>query len=248
MPMIDPKDLKILITGGARGIGAATARLLAAQGAAVTITDVLDDEGAALARELGPSVRYQRLDVASETDWQEAVAAAEEAMGGLNALFNNAGILDFGTIESTDPDVLRRILDINVVGCFLGMRASAPALRRAGSGAIVNCSSIAGMNGYAGFAAYVTSKWALRGMSKCAALDLAADNIRVLSIHPGPIRTVMGDDLPPDIAAAQPIPRFGEPEEVARMVRFMLCEASYSTGSEFVIDGGAVTGQVPRLE
>lgn len=248
MTMIAPEDLNILITGGARGIGAATARLLAAQGASVMITDVLDEEGAALARDLGPPARYRRLDVTSEADWNDAVTAAEETLGGLNALFNNAGLLAFGTVENTDPAAFRHMLEVNVMGCFLGMRACAAAMRRAGGGAIVNCSSIAGMNGYAGFMPYVTSKWALRGMNKCAALDLAAGNIRVLSLHPGPIRTVMGDELPPDIAASQPIARFGEPEEVARMVRFMLCEASYSTGSEFVIDGGALTGQVPRLE
>ncbi|MGY6535595.1 MAG: SDR family oxidoreductase [Pararhodobacter sp.] len=248
MPVIDPKDLKILITGGARGIGAATAQLLAEQGASVLITDVLDDEGQDLARRLGAPARYRRLDVTSATDWHDAVHAAEEALGGLNALFNNAGILGFGTIDETEPDSFRRIMDINVTGCFLGMRACAPALRRARGGVIVNCSSTAGLQGYGGLSAYVTSKWALRGMNKAAALDLAPDNIRVLSLHPGPIRTPMTDVIPGDTAAAQPIARFGEPEEVARMVRFMLCEASYSTGSEFVVDGGAVTGQVLRLQ
>lgn len=242
------EDLAILITGGARGIGAATARLLAAQGASVMITDVLDDEGQALARELGAPARYRRLDVTSDADWQAAVTAAEEAFGELNALFNNAGILGFGKIHETTPDDFRRIIDINVTGCYLGMRACAPALRRAGGGAIVNCSSTAGLQGYGGLAAYVSSKWALRGMNKAAALDLAPDNIRVLSLHPGPIRTPMTDSIPDDSASSQPIARFGEPEEVARMVRFMLCEASYSTGSEFVVDGGAVTGQVLRLQ
>ena len=248
MPAINPKDLKILITGGARGIGAATARLLAAQGASVMISDVLDDEGAALARALGAPARYQRLDVTSESDWQDAVTAAEEAFGGMNALFNNAGILGFGKIDEVAPDDFRRILDINVTGCYLGMRACAPALRRAGGGVIVNCSSTAGLQGYGGLAAYVSSKWALRGMNKAAALDLAPDNIRVLSLHPGPIRTPMTESIPDDTASNQPIARFGEPDEVARMVRFMLCEASYSTGSEFVVDGGAVTGQVLRLQ
>ncbi len=248
MPAIDPKQLKILVTGGARGIGAATARLLAGQGASVMITDVLDDEGTALAGELGAPARYRRLDVSSEADWNAAVDAAEQAFGGLNALFNNAGILGFGKIDETAPDDFRRILDINVTGCYLGMRACAPALRRAGGGVIVNCSSTAGLQGYGGLAAYVTSKWALRGMNKAAALDLAPDGVRVLSLHPGPIRTPMTDSVPDDTASAQPIPRFGEPDEVARMVRFMVCEASYSTGSEFVVDGGAVTGQVLNLQ
>jgi 3alpha(or 20beta)-hydroxysteroid dehydrogenase len=247
MPRIEPGDLKLLVTGGARGIGAATARLLAAQGARVLITDVLDEEGEALAAELGEGVRYRRLDVTSEEDWAGAVAEAEEAFEGLNALFNNAGILGFGTIHETAPDDFRRILDVNVVGCYLGMRASTPALRRSGGGVVINCSSTAGLQGYGGLAAYVTSKWALRGMNKAAALDLAPDGIRVLSLHPGPIRTPMTEGMQDDLAAAQPIPRFGEPEEVARMVRFILCEASYSTGSEFVVDGGAVVGQVLRL-
>lgn len=248
MPAIDPKQLKLLITGGARGIGAATARLLAAQGASVMITDIIDDEGQALARELGEPARYRRLDVTSEDAWRGALDEAEEAFGGLNALFNNAGILGFGKIDEVAPDDFCRILDINVTGCYLGMRACAPALRRAGGGVIVNCSSTAGLQGYGGLAAYVTSKWALRGMNKSAALDLAPDNIRVLSLHPGPIRTPMTESLADDTASAQPIARFGEPVEVARMVRFMLCEASYSTGSEFVVDGGAVTGQVLRLQ
>jgi 3alpha(or 20beta)-hydroxysteroid dehydrogenase len=248
MMTIEPGDLKLVITGGARGIGAATARLLAPQGAKVLVTDVLDEEGEALAAELGEGVHYRRLDVTSEEDWAGAVAEAESAFGGLNALFNNAGILGFGKIHESAPDEFRRILDVNVTGCYLGMHACAPAIKRSGGGVVVNCSSTAGLQGYGGLAAYVTSKWALRGMNKAAALDLAPDGIRVLSLHPGPIRTPMTDGMAEDLAAAQPIPRFGEPEEVARMVRFMICEASYSTGTEFVVDGGAVTGQVLRLQ
>ena len=248
MPMIAPSDLRLLITGGARGIGAATARLLAAQGARVMITDVIDDEGAALAAELGAHARYRRLDVTAQADWDAAIAEAEEAFGGLNALFNNAGILATGTVTGCSPEDFRRVIDINLTGAWLGIRQVAPALKRAGGGVIVNTSSTAGLQGYGGLAAYVTSKWGLRGLNKAAALDLAPDNIRVLSLHPGPIRTPMTDKMPDETAAAQPIPRFGEPDEVARMARFMLCEASYSTGSEFVVDGGAVTGQVLALE
>lgn len=248
MPIIAPNDIKLLITGGARGIGAATARLMAAQGAQVMITDVIDDEGQALAAELGASILYRRLDVASKADWDSAIAEAEAAFGGLNALFNNAGILGIGSVTDCDPEEFRRIIDINLTGAFLGIRQVAPALRRAGGGVIVNTSSTAGLQGYGGLAAYVASKWGLRGLNKAAALDLAPDNIRVLSLHPGPIRTPMTAAIPDGTAAAQPIPRFGEADEVARMVRFMLCEASYSTGSEFVVDGGAVTGQVLPLE
>lgn len=246
MPAIPLPDLKILITGGARGIGAATARLLAEGGAQVLITDVLDDEGAALATGIG--ARYRRLDVSSAADWDAAVAEAEGAFGGLNALLNNAGILLFGAAHETEPDAFRRILEINLTGCFLGIRACAAALGRAGGGVVVNVSSTAGLQGYGGLAAYVASKWGLTGLTRAAALDLAPQGTRVLSLHPGPIRTPMVAGLPDTMAIAQPIPRFGEPEEVARMVRFLCCEASYSTGSAFVIDGGAVTGQVLRME
>lgn len=248
MPAMATTDLKLLVTGGARGIGAATARLLAAGGAKVLITDVLDDEGAALAAAIGPNARYRRLDVTSEAGWAAAVAEAEAEFGGLNALFNNAGIVQFAPVQDCAPDAFRRVIDINLTGCFLGIRACAPALARAGGGAIVNTSSTAGLQGYAGLAAYVSSKWGLTGLTRAAALDLAPQGTRVVSLHPGPIRTPMVEGLPDDLAAAQPIPRFGEPDEVARMVRFLLCEASYSTGSAFVIDGGAVTGQVTHLE
>lgn len=244
--VIAPSGLKVLITGGARGIGAATARLLAADGAQVLITDVLDEEGAALARAIG--ARYRRLDVASEADWDAAVAEAEAGFGGLNALFNNAGILAFGGVAETASAEFRRVLDINLTGCFLGIRAAAPALKRAGGGVIVNTSSTAGLQGYAGLAAYVSSKWGLTGLTRAAALDLAPQGTRVLSLHPGPIATPMTEGLPADTALAQPIPRFGQPEEVARMVRFLLCEASYSTGTAFVVDGGATVGQVEPVD
>ncbi len=237
-------ELSILITGGARGIGAATATLLAEGGAKVMITDVLDEEGAALADRLGPNARYRRLDVTEPADWEAAVAATEEALGALNALFNNAGIVSFVGVTDCTVEEFRRVQDINVLGVFLGIKHCAPAMRRAGGGAVVNNSSTAGMQGYAGIAAYVASKWAVRGLSKAAALDLAPDGIRVVSLHPGPIRTPMTDGLPRDIAETQPIPRFGEPEEVAAMTRFLLCEATYTTGTEFVVDGGAIVGRL----
>lgn len=241
---MDVSDLSILITGGARGIGAATARLLAGGGARVLVTDLLDDEGEALARELGPNAAYRRLDVADPDAWKKAVSMAEEQFGAVNALFNNAGILAFGSVADCPPEEFRRVLAVNLEGVFLGIQAVLPALRRAGGGTIVNVSSTAGLQGYAGIAAYVSSKWAVRGLTKAAALDLAPDGIRVMSLHPGPIRTPMVDGLSDEMARSQPIPRFGEPDEVARMARFLFTEATYSTGSEFVVDGGAVTGQV----
>ncbi|MBL9010976.1 MAG: SDR family oxidoreductase [Alphaproteobacteria bacterium] len=241
------QDLRIIITGGARGIGGATARLLCAGGAKVMIADVLDADGEALAAELGPNALYRHLDVTSDEDWRTAVAAAEAAFGGLNALFNNAGIVAFSSVAACTPDAFRRVIDVNLTGVFLGIHAAAPALARAGGGVIVNTSSTAGLQGYANLAAYVASKWGVRGLTKAAALDLAPQRIRVVSIHPGPIATPMTAGLSGDLARAQPIPRFGEADEVARMARFLLVEASYSTGSEFVVDGGAVTGQVLPL-
>lgn len=240
-------DLRLIVTGGAQGIGAATARLLASEGAQILITDVLDEEGAILVGELGCRTAYRHLDVAREDHWSEAVAAAEEVFGSINALFNNAGILKLGAVSDCTPDEFRRVIDVNLIGAFLGIRAVAPVIARAGGGVIVNTSSTAGLLGYGGLAAYVSSKWGLRGLTKAAALDLAPDGIRVVSLHPGPIRTPMTEGISDEVASGQPIPRFGDAEEVARMVRFLLTEATYSTGSEFLVDGGAVTGQILAL-
>lgn len=241
---MDASELRVIVTGGSRGIGAATARLLAGAGARVLVADLLEDEGQALVRELGPGAAYRRLDVTDPEDWRTAVAVAEERFGSVNALFNNAGVVAFGSVADCPPEEFRRVLAVNLEGVFLGIRAVVPALRRAGGGTIVNVSSTAGLQGYASLAAYVSSKWGVRGLTKAAALDLAPDGIRVMSLHPGPIRTPMTDGLSEDVVRAQPIPRFGEAEEVARMARFLFTEATFSTGCEFVIDGGAVTGQV----
>lgn len=248
MTGIQSKDLRVILTGGARGIGAAAAQALAKAGARMMITDILDEEGRALADELGANVLYHRLDVTNASEWQAAVDEAEKAFGRVNALFNNAGILSLGSVADCTPEEFRRVIDVNLTGIFLGMRAAVPALRRAEGGVIVNTSSTAGLQGYGGLAAYVASKWGVRGLTKAAALDLAPDGIRVISLHPGPIRTPMTEGMSDEVVASQPIPRFGEPEEVARMVVFLLTDASFSTGSEFVIDGGAVTGQVLPLE
>lgn len=247
MEFLPTEALRVIVTGGARGIGAAVARLLSAGGASVLITDVLDREGERLAAELGSNAKYRTLDVTRLEDWEVAVADAEAAFGTVNALVNNAGILSLGSVQDCAPEEFRRVIDVNLIGVFLGIHAVAPALGKAGGGVIVNTSSTAGLQGYAGLAAYVSSKWGVRGLTKAAALDLAADGIRVMSLHPGPIRTPMTEELSDDVAAAQPIARFGDADEVARMVRFLLTEATYSTGSEFVVDGGAVAGQVISL-
>ncbi|MBB1254375.1 glucose 1-dehydrogenase [Streptomyces alkaliterrae] len=238
-----------LITGGARGIGAAIADVLAAEGASVVVADVLTDEGRAKARDLGEEAVFCPLDVTSPDDWAAASGAAEERFGRpVSVLVNNAGILAFGTIEEQDPEEFRRVLEVNLYGAWLGIHTLAPALRRAGGGVIVNVSSTAGLMGYAQIGAYVASKWGLRGLTKSAALELAADDIRVCSVHPGPIRTPMTAEMDDSLVAAQPIARFGDPEEVARLVLFLVADATYSTGCEFVVDGGATTGSTILAE
>jgi 3alpha(or 20beta)-hydroxysteroid dehydrogenase len=231
-----------IVTGGARGIGAAVVRTLVARGTRVLVTDVRDAEGEALAGELGERAAYQHLDVTDPADWESSVSAAEQRFGPVAVLVNNAGIVEFGTIEQQEIESFRRVLDVNLFGAWLGMRAVLPSLRRAGGGCVVNVSSTAGLIGYANLGAYVASKWGLRGLTKAAALELAPDGVRVCSVHPGPIRTPMTAGVDDSAAAGQPIARFGEPDEVARMVRFVIAEATYSTGSEFVVDGGAATG------
>ncbi|MCZ4278725.1 MAG: SDR family oxidoreductase [Rhodococcus sp. (in: high G+C Gram-positive bacteria)] len=233
-----------VVTGGARGIGAAVVRALAESGVRVMVGDVLDEEGERLAESLGDAVRYRHLDVTEKADWEVLLEEAETMFGPLAILVNNAGILALGGIDEQSPESFRHILDVNLYGPWLGMHVAAPLLRRAGGGVIVNVSSTAGLMGYSSLGGYVASKWGLRGLTKAAALDLSTAGVRVCSVHPGPIRTPMTAGFGDETAANQPIPRFGEPEEVAAMVRFIVFEATYSTGSEFVVDGGATTGMV----
>lgn len=233
-----------VVTGGARGIGAAVVRALVAGGARVMVGDLLDDEGKRLAESLGDAVSYRHLDVTDKADWEVLLEEAEAMFGPLAILVNNAGILEFGGIDEQSPASFRHVLDVNLYGPWLGMHVAAPLLRRAGGGVIVNISSTAGLVGYSSIGGYVASKWGLRGLTKAVALDLSAAGVRVCSVHPGPIRTPMTAGFGDETVATQPIPRFGEPEEVAAMVRFIVFEATYSTGSEFVVDGGATTGVV----
>lgn len=245
--MADPRNTSAIVTGGARGIGAAIATALVKEGFGVTIADLLDHDGASLARSLGSRARFHHLDVTSDDQWQRVLDETEDEFGPLAVLINNAGILDFGTVESESPALFRHVVDVNLYGPWIGMHLAAPRMRRTGHGVIVNISSTAGLIGYAGISGYVASKWGLRGVSKGAALELGNANIRVCSVHPGPISTPMTAGMDDSIAAAQPIPRFGQPDEVAAMVRFLVTDATYSTGSEFVLDGGATAGQAPVL-
>jgi 3alpha(or 20beta)-hydroxysteroid dehydrogenase len=232
----------VLVSGGARGQGAAEARLLVAQGAKVVIGDVLDNQGQALAADLGPAAVFVRHDVTSEADWARAVEAAEKLGGSLHGLVNNAGIYQPAPLMETDDALWQRHIQINQYGCFLGMKSVVPAMERSGGGSIVNISSIAGLKGSAGSFAYAATKWALRGMTKSAAIDLGSRKIRVNSVHPGPIDTDMIAFRTPDEREERmkqvPVLRYGTPEEVAQLVAFLLSdESSYITGAEIAIDG-----------
>ena len=231
-----------LISGGAQGMGAADARVLVAEGAKVVIGDILDDEGQGAGRRdsATDSARYVHLDVTEADQWEAAVATAVEAFGKLNVLVNNAGIVALGKIGQFDMAKWQKVIDVNLTGTFLGMQASVEAMKAAGGGSIINVSSIEGLRGAAMVHPYVASKWAVRGLTKSAALELGAHNIRVNSIHPGFIRTPMTKHFPDDMVTI-PLGRPGQPDEVATFVVFLASdESSFSTGAEFVVDGGLV--------
>jgi 3alpha(or 20beta)-hydroxysteroid dehydrogenase len=234
-----------IVSGGARGMGASHVRGLVEEGARVVIGDVLAEDGAALAAELGEEhVAFAHLDVTDPGAWDAAVALAEARFGAVTILVNNAGIVDFKPMAQTTTEDFRRVVDVNLTGVFNGMRATVPSMRTAGGGVIINISSTAGMIGYAHESGYVASKWGVRGLTKGAALELAPDRIRVVSVHPGVVATPMTTMVTEESYAQQPMPRMGRPEEVTKMVLFLAADATYSTGSEFVVDGGAVLGPV----
>ncbi len=233
----------ILISGGARGQGAAEARLCVEEGARVIIGDVLESAGRQLAAQLGQAAIFIPQDVTRESDWAAAIKAAE-ALGGLHGLINNAGIYQPRTLVETDTELFERHMRVNQLGCFLGMKCVVPVMERSGGGSIVNISSVAGLRGSPGAIAYSATKWALRGMTKAAAIDLAPKKIRVNSVHPGPIDTEMLNVRTPEQNAQRvqlvPMKRMGTAEEVARLVVFLLSdESGYITGAEVAIDGGA---------
>ena len=241
------RDKVILITGAARGQGAAHARRCAADGATVVVTDVLDELGNAVAEDIGDGAVYLSLDVASEVAWTRTIEAVIARFGRVDGLVNNAGVVTVAPLLETSTAEFRRTIDVNQLGVFLGIRTTAPHMPRGGS--IVNVSSIDGLIGMPGIVAYAATKFAVRGMTKVAAIELAARGVRVNSIHPGVIDTVMleGADAQaalPSVIAGIPLGRVAEPDEVSASVVFLLGEASgYITGSEVVVDGGLTAGK-----
>jgi 3alpha(or 20beta)-hydroxysteroid dehydrogenase len=234
-----------LVTGGARGIGAAIARAMVAEGAKVVIGDVLDHEGEALAVEIGASAKYVHLDVTNPDDWDTAVARAHTVYGKLNVLVNNAGIGGYAPIEQYSNVDWDRIIAINLTGVFNGIKAAIPVLKDARGGSIVNISSMAGLRGEAGMSGYVATKWAVRGLTKSAALELARYGIRVNSIHPGVVRTPLSAEGPQVSMSHVAMNRIGEAIEIANLAVFLASEeSSFSTGAEFISDGGETAGLI----
>ncbi len=233
-----------IITGAAQGMGAVTAKLFIEEGANVVIGDILEEKGQALADELGDKAQFVKLDVTNEDDWKQAVSTAQ-SMGPLTTLVNNAGILVFKAIAEQTTEEYMNVLNINLVGCYNGIRAVFEPMKENGSGSIINISSIDGLQAKNSLSAYASSKWGMRGLTKSAAIEFGKYGIRVNTVHPGGINTAMGnqeaqetDDLNV-FYKDQALPRVGMPIEVARMSLFLATdEASYSTGSEFKVDGG----------
>ncbi len=243
MPRLDNKTA--LLTGGASGMGEAHARRLVAEGARVVFTDINEDAGQALAQELGANAAFCRQDVSSETEWERVVSLTQDTFGGIDILINNAGIHSFGSFAEENVDRLRRILDVNVAGTWLGIQKVAPVMQAAGGGSIINLSSMAGTVGMPFYSVYSSSKWAVRGITKCAASELGPHNIRVNAILPGAIdNTGMFNSAEAEAAkqrldASTPLQRVGEREEVSALVVFLASdESAYITGADHLIDGG----------
>lgn len=241
-----------IVTGAARGQGAAIARAFAREGAQVVLGDVIDDEGKAVATDIGEAARYVHHDVTDEASWDEVVRTAVEEFGKLDVLVNNAGILRWAPMHRVSLDDYMSVIRVNQVGCFLGMKAVIRPMREAGGGSIVNQSSTSGLEGMAGVIAYAASKFAVRGMTKTAAIELGRFGIRVNAVCPGGIDTEMGNPLGQEGEELQknyeknPIPRIGRPDEVAAMMLFLASdESSFCTGADFVVDGGYTTGKNP---
>ena len=245
-----------LISGAARGQGEAEARLFVAEGAKVVLGDVRDDLGKAVAASLGANAIYQHLDVSREEEWLSFVATATETFGKVNVLVNNAGVLLARRLVDTSLEDYMRVIGINQVGCFLGIKSVVAAMKEAGGGSIVNISSVGGLTGVNSAVAYVSSKFAVTGITKTAALELGPLGIRVNSVHPGGVDTPMvtadtegfekemgSQSKNRSIYDTIPLRRISQPIEIARLVAFLASDdSSYCTGSEFTADGGIRAG------
>lgn len=238
-----------IVTGAARGMGAATVRLFTQEGARVVIADMLAEAGAELARELGETAYFQRTDISREGDWVALLAATEERFGTPDVLVNNAAVQRFRSILECEADDFRRIIDVNLVGTFLGVKMIGGAMVRRRRGSIVNISSVDGMRGANGYAGYSTSKWGVRGLTKVAAMEFGPRGVRVNSVHPGGVYTDMGN--PTDVSvemidqgfAMVPLQRTGRAHEIAMASLFLASdEASYVCGAEIAVDGGWTAG------
>ncbi len=232
-----------IITGGARGQGAADARVLSRAGAFVIVTDLLEEEGRAFCREIGDSAVFVRHDVTKDDDWQVVVSAALHTKGRIDVLVNNAGIHWSTPLREESLEGFEKTLAVNLIGPFLGIRAVSGAMEQSGGGSIINISSTAGASGFPGHASYGASKWGLRGLAKVAAAELGPLGIRVNTILPGAINTPMMTPVTEGSTrfAGLPLRRHGEPDEVATVVLFLASDASqYVTGAEIAVDGGAL--------
>jgi 3alpha(or 20beta)-hydroxysteroid dehydrogenase len=238
-----------IITGAARGMGEATARLFAAEGAKVALGDVMVKEGEAVAKDIGDNAFFKKLDVSSDDNWAEFVAAVVDKFGTVDTLVNNAGLVHFTPIEHFNPADAEKILGVNTVGPMLGTKHVAPIMKATGKGSIVNISSVDGLRGCNGLTLYTASKWALRGLTKSLAYELGTSGIRVNSVHPGGVNTAMGNARGLEAEqlnaafARVPLQRIGEPNEIANASLFLASdEASYITGAELAVDGGWAAG------
>lgn len=236
-----------IITGAARGMGAAHARRFCAEGARVVLTDLAADAGQSLADALGAAAAFVAHDVASESDWARVVDTASTRFGGLDIVVNNAGVHWTRALEDETVEGMRGAFDVNLLGTFLGIRSAVAPMRARGGGSIINICSLAGTTGLGWHSAYGSSKWAVRGLSRTAANEFGPDRIRVNAVMPGAVDTTM---LPPDRDglgdarfARLPLARAGQPDEVSALVLFLASdESSYITGGEFAVDGGSSAG------
>lgn len=238
-----------VVTGAASGIGAAIARAFVDEGAKVLVADLNGSGASAVAESLGEAAESHQIDVSQAADWAEVMGHVESSFGRLDVLVNTAGFFRPAPLALATEQDLRRMFEVNQLGTFLGMKSAIEPMRRSGGGSIINMSSVAGLQGTASLAGYSSTKFAIRGLTRCAALELGHDGIRVNSIHPGGIDTPMVARTAASDAVygALPVPRVGRPDEVAAMALFLASdESAYCTGAEFVIDGGMATGVTMR--